>query len=110
MGSIVESGRLRQSPLQRLSPRVSASRNRFPENVRIGAVVIPELELGHIEGEIFSRNLVESADNVAFEDAPNVFNRLGMGGAADVLTPRMVNNPVRVLDGPAGCGRVPDAA
>ena len=84
--------------------------NRLSENVRIGAVVIPELELGHIEGEIFSRNLVESADNVAFEDAPNVFNRLGMGGAADVLTPRMVNNPVRVLDGPAGCGRVPDAA
>jgi hypothetical protein len=53
---------------------------------------------------------VESADNAAFEDASKAFNRLGVGGAANVLALCMVNNPVRVLDGPAGCGRVPDAA
>jgi hypothetical protein len=88
----------------------SASLDRFPENVRIGAVVIPELELGHIEGQILGRDPVESADNAAFEDASKAFNRLGVGGAANVLALCMVNNPVRVLDGPAGCGRVPDAA
>jgi hypothetical protein len=35
----------------------SASLDRFPENVRIGAVVIPELELGHIEGRYLAETL-----------------------------------------------------
>jgi hypothetical protein len=36
--------------------------DRFPENVGVQAVVIAELELGHIEGQIFGADLVERAD------------------------------------------------
>ena len=42
--------------------------NRFPENVVVQAVVIPELELGHIQRQVLGGDFVIGADNAALED------------------------------------------
>lgn len=75
----------------------SASPNRFPKNVSVQAVIIPELELSDIQREIFGGNLVECADNAAFENRPEAFNGLGMNRATDVLSNVMVDSFVREL-------------
>ena len=45
------------------------------ENIRVGTVVIAELELCHIERHVFAADLVEGADHASFEDRPEAFNR-----------------------------------
>lgn len=50
--------------------------NRRSEDIRVEAIVITELELGHIEGHILFAHLVESADNAALEDRPEAFDGL----------------------------------
>jgi hypothetical protein len=80
---------------------ISASCDCRSENVGVHAVIIPELELRHVERHIFGTDLVEASDNTAFEDAPEAFNRVGVDGSHDVLFAVVVNRLVIVLGQPA---------
>ena len=51
--------------------------NRRTENVRIHPVVVPELELVHVEGEIFLADLVERADDATLHDRPKTIDGVG---------------------------------
>src|SRR5690242_10606340 len=71
--------------------------NSRSEDVCVLPVVITELELGDIKRHIFSAHFVERADYAAFEDRPEAFDGLGVNGADDILTARMVNSCVREI-------------
>ena len=61
----------------------SAPTNRCSKNICVHAVVIAELELRDVQREIFAADLMERAHDAAFEDAPEVFNRLRVDRASD---------------------------
>jgi len=63
--------------------------DRRAENIRVHAVVIPELELGDIEVQILFADVMECADDPALEDAPEAFNRVRVNGAGDVFLVRV---------------------
>ena len=69
-----------------------ASLDRFAENVRVLAVVIPELEFSDIERHVFAAHFVERPDHAALEDRPEALNGVGMDRADDVLPSRVVDN------------------
>src|ERR1700733_4229952 len=79
------------------SDLVSAACYRLTENVSIGAVIISELKLSNVQWHIFAADLVEAADNAAFEDAPEALNRVRMHRADDVLASGMMRSLMRVL-------------
>jgi hypothetical protein len=60
---------------------LSASFNRRSKDVRVLPIVIAILELGNIEGEIFSADLVERADDAALDDGPEAFDGLSTDSA-----------------------------
>jgi hypothetical protein len=74
-----------------------AAFNRGAENIRILPVVIPELELGDIEGHVFPADLVKRADDTALKDAPKALNRVCMDCADYIAVRNMVNGFVRVI-------------
>jgi hypothetical protein len=45
--------------------------------------------------QVFFADVMECADDASLEDAPKVFNRLGMDRTNDILVFCMVNGPVR---------------
>jgi hypothetical protein len=50
-----------------------ASPNHLTKDVAILAVVIAELELGHVQRQIFRADFVEGADDPAFHQRPEAF-------------------------------------
>jgi hypothetical protein len=78
---------------------MSTTANSRSENVRVFPVVIPELELGHIERHVFAADLVERADHAALEDRPKAFNRVGVDCTDDVLALSVVDDAKRVVLG-----------
>src|SRR5271170_4923211 len=58
----------------------SASLDCRAENVWIEAIVIAELKFGDVHRHILSADLVERANDAAFEDRPEAFDGLGMDG------------------------------
>jgi hypothetical protein len=50
--------------------------NCSPKNVRVLAVIVAELKLRNIERHIFGADLVERANDPAFEDRPEALNRI----------------------------------
>src|SRR6185312_1639159 len=91
-----------RSPLSRAiqslrSEMLSASSDCLPEDVCVIPVVVPELEFGEVERQIFGADFVERADNAAFEDRPEAFNRVGVDRADDVLALGVVDNRMRVF-------------
>ncbi len=56
------------------SQRASETSYRRPENVRVLPVVIPELELGNVEGEILLGDVMERAENAAIQERPEAVN------------------------------------
>ena len=88
-------GRTPSQGLRQIFEALSTSPNRFPKNVLVQAVVIPELELGHIERQIFLADFVIGADHPALNQAPKAFNGVGVDRTANIFTTRMVNNFVR---------------
>src|SRR5260370_6031552 len=75
---------------------ILASPDRFAENIGIVAVVVPELKLRNVERQIFWAELVERADNAAFEDRPEALNRLCVDRTNDVLASSVIDDPVGV--------------
>ena len=66
--------------MTRLTPAYRRS-----ENFRVLAVVVPELKFRNVQRHIFCADFVERADNAAFENRPEAFNRVGVNCADDVL-------------------------
>jgi hypothetical protein len=50
--------------------------NSFTENVGIQAIVIPELELSHIEREVFAADFMVAAHHAALNQVPKALNRV----------------------------------
>ena len=75
--------------------------NRSTKDIRVLPIVIPELKLGHIERHVFSADLVESADDTAFEDRPEAFNRIRVNRADDVFASGVVDDAKRIILGEA---------
>ena len=76
---------------------ISASFDRSPENVRVRAIVISELEFRDVERQIFATDFVEGPDHTAFDDAPKSFNRVRMNSTYDIFPARMIDYRVRVF-------------
>lgn len=74
---------------------LSASLNRRSENVVVKAVIIAELELSDIEVKVLFADVVEGANDAAFEDAPEAFNGLRMDSADDILVFGVIDGAVR---------------
>jgi len=70
--------------------------NNCAEDVRVGAVVIAELKLRDVKRKIFGADLVERANNAAFENRPKTLNRIRMDRADNILMPMVVNGSVRI--------------
>jgi hypothetical protein len=76
-----------------------ASFDRRSEDIRVFAVIIPELEFGDIEREIFFADFVKCADHAALDERPEAFNRLSVNDASDVLANAMINAAERIFVG-----------
>jgi hypothetical protein len=73
------------------------SLDRCSKDIRILPIVVAELEFSNIERHVLGAHLVERADNPAFKDRPEAFNRVGMNGADDILPLHMVDGGVREI-------------
>ncbi len=76
---------------------LSTSANRRSENVSILTVVVAELKLRDIQRHIFAADLVEAADDPAFDDRPETLDRLSMDCADNVLLFCVVDDGVRIF-------------
>jgi hypothetical protein len=77
--------------------KISASPDRFTEDVRVLAVVVAELELGDVERQILVGYLMEGADHAALHERPETFDGLSVDGADNVLADCMVNRRVGIF-------------
>jgi hypothetical protein len=68
-----------------------------PEDIWIVPVVVAELELSHIERQIFVANLVERPHHSAFDERPETLSRIRMDRADDIFALGMVNGSVTEL-------------
>ncbi len=74
---------------------VSATCYRLSKNIRVQPVVVSELKLSNIERHVLGADLVECADNAAFQDRPEPFNRVGVNRANNVLVFAVLDVGVR---------------
>jgi hypothetical protein len=77
----------------------SASINCLSEYVLVQPVIIPELEFGNIQREIFLADFVEGSDHAALQDRPKAFDGLRMDSSDDVLAASMINSGMGVVLG-----------
>ena len=88
----------REEKRPELLPKMSlASPDRLAEDVGVLAVVVAELELRDVQRHIFGAHLVKGADNTAFEDRPEAFNRVGVDRANNVLALGVIYDAMREL-------------
>jgi hypothetical protein len=76
---------------------ISTSFNRRSENVGVFPVVIPELELGDIEMQVFLAKFVIGPNDTALKNRPKALNRLSVDCPDNVLTRPVVNGLVRIF-------------
>jgi hypothetical protein len=76
---------------------VSASANRCAEDVRISAIVIPELKLGDVQRYIFDAYFMERADHAALEDGPEALDGVDVNRADDVLALIVIDRGMWIL-------------
>jgi hypothetical protein len=69
----------------------------FPKNIRIQAIIIAELKLGHIERQVLATHFVIGSDDAALNQAPKTFNRVCVNCANDILPCRVIDAPVVVF-------------
>ena len=72
------------------------------ENVRVQAVVIPELELCDIERQVLFADLVECPDHAAFDQRPEALNRVCVNRADNILAVAWSTVPCG-KDAPSSC-------
>jgi hypothetical protein len=65
------------------------------ENVGVQPIVVPELEFGNVQRQIFVADLVEAAHNAALNERPEALDCVRMNRADDMLTLGMVNRLMR---------------
>ena len=68
---------------------------RLPEDIRVVAVIIAELEFGDVERQVLSGYFMECTNDTALEDRPETFNRIRVDRTNDVLALAVVNDAVR---------------
>ena len=73
----------------------SACFDRCAEDVRVQALVIPELKLIDVEMEVFLADLMECANDPTLHDGPEAFDGVGMNRSADIFSLGMMNHTVR---------------
>ena len=71
---------------------MSTPPDRRSKDVCILTVVIAELKLGNMQRKLLFADVVECADNAAFEDRPETLNRVRVNRADDIVTARMVDS------------------
>ena len=71
-------------------PHLTA-RNCRPEDIGVVAVVIPELEFGDVQRQIFAADLMEASHNAALQQRPENINRLSMHNAVNITASGMPN-------------------
>src|SRR5580698_4217839 len=74
----------------------SAFPYRRSENILVQPVVIAELELGHIQREVFLADLVVSADNATLNQRPEALNRVRVDSADNVTVQAVADGLVGV--------------
>jgi hypothetical protein len=72
------------------------SANRRSKNIVVKAIIVPELELRNVKMQVLFADIVECADDAAFDDAPETFNRIRVNGTNNVLPLRMIDSDVRI--------------
>ena len=78
------------------SDHASAACDRRRKHIGIVAVVIPELKFSDVQRQILGTDLVESANNPAFEDRPKAFNRIRVHRADNIFVVRVSDDLVTV--------------
>ena len=68
-----------------------------PKMSAVFPVVVPELELGNVQRQIFSGNLVIGAHDAAFNQRPETVNGLGVNSADNVFATGMPYHLMRVV-------------
>jgi hypothetical protein len=76
----------------------SAASYGFSKDVRVLAVVEPELKLREVQRQIFLADVMIGANNAALQQAPEVFQIVGMDFAAHVLARAMADRFVVVAE------------
>src|SRR5712691_7555458 len=79
------------------SPRGSAGSDSCPEDVRIGANVVAELELGNVRRQILLADFMERAHNAALDDRPEALDGVRVNCASNVLVAAVVNDAERIF-------------
>lgn len=74
-----------------------ASADRRSENVVVETIVISELKFRDIQWHVLAADAMECADNAAFEDRPEAFNRVRMHRADDVTMRGVPDLSVRII-------------
>jgi hypothetical protein len=67
------------------SDHVSAACCRGSKDIDVLAIVVPELKFRDVQRQIFAADLVIAAGNTALQDAPEVFNRVGVNRADNMI-------------------------
>src|SRR5579859_6154254 len=75
----------------------SASCYRFPKDVGILAMVVPELELGKVQWQVLLRDVMVSPDDPALQERPEGIEVRSVDFATHVLTLHMIYGFVREL-------------
>ena len=68
-----------------------ASLDCLAENIGVQSVVVPELELGDVQRQIFAADFVKAAHNAALDEGPKALNCVRMNRANGVLAFAVVN-------------------
>src|SRR5713101_7196461 len=81
-----------------LCASASTSRYRLAENIGFFAVVETELKLSEVQGQILLAHVMMCADDAPLQQAPEVFQIVGMYFATNILTRAMANRFVAVAE------------
>ena len=83
----------------------SAPRYGNTRNVRVISAVVPEPELGHVEREVLSVDLVEGAHDAALDKRSGTVDRLRVDRADHILLAAVADDLMREIDQAAigGC-------
>lgn len=80
--------------------------NSFSENIFVQPIIIPELEFGNIERQVFAANLMIGADDAALNQAPETFNRVRVDRTDHIFAAGMMRRAMGEVGPKADVGAV----